>query len=126
MKSFKRCYNNAAQTAQRAVKGRFGNVVSDDSFILVACFPFLCFRFFSFFFATKRKRNEVTKVNGGNRLRFSTPYFASPSRGMSEAKVEQQSTETLSFRCWCEQCRLSRGRIDKQKRTVGWAFSPTT
>ena len=46
--------------------------------------------------------------------------------GMSEAKVEQQSTETLSFRCWCERCRLSRGRIDKLKRTVGCVFSPTT
>ncbi len=33
---------------------------------------------------------------------------------MSEAKVEQQSTETLSFRCWCERCRLTRGRIVKQ------------
>ena len=40
--------------------------------------------------------------------------FTSPSRGMSEAKVEQQSTETLSFRCWCERCRLTRGRIVKQ------------
>ena len=30
---------------------------------------------------------------------------------MSAAKAEQQSTETLSFRCWCEGCRLSRGRI---------------
>ena len=38
--------------------------------------------------------------------------------GMSEAKVEQQSTETLSFRCWCERCRLTRGRRVKQKRTA--------
>ncbi len=43
----------------------------------------------------------------------------SPSRGMSEAKVEQQSTETLSFRCWCERCRLMRGRRVKQS-DVGW------
>ena len=31
--------------------------------------------------------------------------------GMSEAKGEQESTETLSFRCDCERCRLMRGRI---------------
>ena len=45
---------------------------------------------------------------------------------MSEAKAEQQSTETLSFRCLCERCRLTRGRIggqkcrkvDKQKRAA--------
>ena len=37
--------------------------------------------------------------------------FTSPSRGMSEAKGEQESTETLSFRCDCERCRLMRGRI---------------
>ena len=30
---------------------------------------------------------------------------------MSEAKVEQKPTETLSFRCYCERCRLMRGRI---------------
>ncbi len=42
----------------------------------------------------------------------------SPSRGMSEAKVEQQSTETLSFRCWCERCRLMRGRRVKQSRAT--------
>ena len=29
---------------------------------------------------------------------------------MSEAKGEQKSTETLSFRCDCERCRLTRGR----------------
>ena len=33
---------------------------------------------------------------------------------MSAAKAEQQSTETLSFRCWCEGCRLTRGRIGEQ------------
>ena len=33
-----------------------------------------------------------------------------PSRGMSEAKGEQESTETLSFRCDCERCRFMRGR----------------
>ena len=30
--------------------------------------------------------------------------------GMSVAKGEQESTETLSFRCDCERCRLMRGR----------------
>ena len=51
----------------------------------------------------------------------------SPSKGMSEAKVEQQSTETLSFRCWCERCRLTRGRIVKQSRAteVGWGEGAT-
>ena len=38
--------------------------------------------------------------------------------GMSEAKVEQQSTETLSFRCWCERCRLTRGRRVNQTNVV--------
>ena len=42
----------------------------------------------------------------------------SPSKGMSEAKVEQQSTETLSFRCWCERCHLTRGRRVKQSRAT--------
>ena len=37
--------------------------------------------------------------------------FTSPSRGMSEAKGEQESTETLSFRCDYERCRFMRGRI---------------
>ena len=34
--------------------------------------------------------------------------------GMSEAKGEQESTETLSFRCDCERCRLTRGRKHSQ------------
>ena len=46
------------------------------------------------------------------------PPLPSPSRGMSEAKAEQQSTETLSFRCWCEGCRLTRGRRVKQKKVA--------
>ena len=37
---------------------------------------------------------------------------------MSVAKDEQQSTETLSFRCWCERCRLMRGRRVKQSRAT--------
>ena len=40
--------------------------------------------------------------------------FTSPSRGMSKAKGEQESTETLSFRCDCERCRLTRGRKHSQ------------
>ncbi len=32
-----------------------------------------------------------------------------PSRGTSEARGEQESAETLSFRCDCERCRLMRG-----------------
>ena len=44
--------------------------------------------------------------------------FTSPSKGMSVAKAEQQSTETLSFRCWCEGCSLTRGRRMKQKRAA--------
>ena len=56
-----------------------------------------------------QKPNNVTNKNVA---------FTSPSRGMSEAKVEQQSTETLSFRCWCERCRLTRGRIVKQKHAA--------
>ena len=35
--------------------------------------------------------------------------FTEPSRGMSGAKVEQTSSETLSFRCVCERCHLTRG-----------------
>ncbi len=38
--------------------------------------------------------------------------------GMSVAKAEQQSTETLSFRCWCEGCRFTRGCRMKQKRSA--------
>ena len=47
--------------------------------------------------------------------------------GMSEAKVEQQSTETLSFRCWCERCRLTRGRRVKRSRAteLGWGEGST-
>ena len=40
---------------------------------------------------------------------------------MSEAKGEQESTETLSFRCDCERCRLTRGR--KHSRAPKVAFT---
>ena len=49
--------------------------------------------------------------------------FTSPSRGMSEAKGEQESTETLSFRCDCERCRLTRGRIDRQAGKVAFTLA---
>ena len=42
---------------------------------------------------------------------------------MSEAKVEQESTETLSFRCDCERCRLVRGRIDRQAGKVAFTLA---
>ena len=52
------------------------------------------------------------------RVKQKRAAFTSPSKGMSEAKDEQQSTETLSFRCWCERCRLTRGRRVKQKKVA--------
>ena len=35
-------------------------------------------------------------------------FFLPVRRGTSEARDEQESTETLSFRCDCERCRLVR------------------
>ena len=49
--------------------------------------------------------------------------FTSPSRGMSEAKGEQESTETLSFRCDCERCRLTRGRKHSQANKVAFTLA---
>ena len=46
--------------------------------------------------------------------------FTSPSIGMSVAKGEQESTETLSFRCDCERCRLMRGRIVASLLKMTW------
>ena len=43
--------------------------------------------------------------------------------GMSEAKVEQESTETLSFRCDCERCRLVRGRKGSQAKKVAFTLA---
>ena len=63
------------------------------------------------------------KPLNGNGLIASSPYSPSPSRGMSEAKVEQESTETLSFRCDCERCRLVRGRIDRQAGKVAFTLA---
>ena len=59
---------------------------------------------------TQNDHGEISSV-----ARFRNKFgMTSPSKGMSEAKAEQQSTETLSFRCWCEGCHLSRGRIGGQ------------
>ena len=49
--------------------------------------------------------------------------FTKPSRGISEAKVEPQSTETLSFRCWSERCRLMRGAVNNQKSKVAFTLA---
>ena len=49
--------------------------------------------------------------------------FTEPSRGMSGAKVEQTSAETLSFRCVCERCRLMRGDVGKSKCKVAFTFA---
>ena len=43
--------------------------------------------------------------------------------GMSEAKGEQESTETLSFRCDCERCRLTRGRKYSQANKVAFTLA---
>ncbi len=42
---------------------------------------------------------------------------------MSEAKGEQESTETLSFRCDCERCRLTRGRKHSQANKVAFTLA---
>ena len=42
---------------------------------------------------------------------------------MSEAKGEQESTETLSFRCDCERCRLTRGRKYSQANKVAFTLA---
>ena len=50
-------------------------------------------------------RTDVAKrIRIANRL-------SKPSRGTSAARDEQQSTETLSFRCCCERCCLTRGVV---------------
>ena len=42
---------------------------------------------------------------------------------MSEAKGEQESTETLSFRCDCERCRLTRGRKGSQSKKAAFTLA---
>ncbi len=46
-----------------------------------------------------------------------------PSRGTSGARGEQESTETLSFRCDYERCRLTRGAVNNQRRGGKAAFT---
>ncbi len=66
----------------------------------------------------ENKQNSGTDTRQAEISNSKELPLPSPSRGMSEAKVEQQSTETLSFRCWCERCRLTRGRRVKQKKVA--------
>ena len=66
---------------------------------------------------TSETQNDHGKISPMARFRNKFG-MTSPSKGMSEAKAEQQSTETLSFRCWCERCRLTRGRRVKQKKVA--------
>ena len=63
---------------------------------------------------TSETQNDHGEISSGARFRNKFG-MTSPSKGMSEAKAEQQSTETLSFRCWCEGCRLMRGRRVKSE-----------
>ena len=49
--------------------------------------------------------------------------FTEPSRGMSKAKVEQTSAETLSFRCVCERCRLTRGDVGGKRRKIAFTLA---
>ena len=49
--------------------------------------------------------------------------FTKPSRGTSEARGEQESAETLSFRCDCERCRLTRGAVDIFKTKAAFTLA---
>ena len=76
---------------------------------------------------------NVKNCNGGGGTLSSTPVssenrggkaaFPKPSRGTSEARGEQESAETSSFRCDCERCRLMRGAVSNQKRGGKAAFT---
>ena len=68
-----------------------------------------------------RDMNEVESDKNSSHIRKAA--FTSPSRGMSEAKGEQESTETLSFRCDCERCRLTRGRKHSQAPKVAFTLA---
>ena len=76
---------------------------------------------------------NVKNCNGGGGTLISTPvsseidtqsranslapeWESKPSRGTSVVRGEQESTETLSFRCDCERCHLTRGAVSSQKR----------
>ena len=62
---------------------------------------------------------NVDKPNENSSL--APEWESKPSRGTSGARGEQESTKTLSFRCDCERCRLTRG-ADKPSR--GQDLSP--
>ena len=67
------------------------------------------------------KPRSATHVAHNNETSSLAPRRESkPSRGTSGARVEQESAETLSFRCDCERCRLSRGE-DKPSRGMSEA-----
>ena len=60
--------------------GRFGNVVSDDSFLLVACFSFLS-NILSICIATKRK--NIGAGLGGAQPPFGKAYLTLPCLGFA-------------------------------------------
>ena len=63
------------------------------------------------------KPRSATHVAHNNENSSLAPRWESkPSRGTSGARVEQESAETLSFRCDCERCRLMRGAVNNQNR----------
>ena len=68
-----------------------------------------------------RRESKPSAVN--NQKRGGQAAFTKPSRGMSEAKGEQESTETLSFRCDCERCRLTRGAVDIFKTKAAFTLA---
>ena len=61
---------------------------------------------------TQNDHCEISPV-----ARFRNKFgMTSPSRGMSKAKAEQQSTETLSFRCWSKESSLHISRSPHHPR----------
>ena len=71
----------------------------------------------------KSFNNETHHFEGRKYSQANKVAFTSPSRGMSEAKGEQESTETLSFRCDCERCRLTRGRKYSQANKIAFTLA---
>ena len=67
------------------------------------------------------RENKSSAVNNQNR--GGQAAFTKPSRGMSEAKGEQESAETSSFRCDCERCCLSRGAVDIFKTKAAFTLA---
>ena len=67
--------------------------------------------------------NSLTEREGNNIPDKVFSLFTKPSIGISEAKVEPQSTETLSFRCWSERCRLMRGAVNYQDYKVAFTLA---